>query len=165
MPRSASKNAEAREKTQDALLEAGVAVLRKSPADELLSQVRVRDVTREAGVSPGAIYHYWPTQQEYRQALVEYMLEPSRFRTQGELTDTIAEIEAETERLGRSTIRGSARVGARANIERVDSVPTASVCRWRSGRSTTRGRLPTCSRRCIARSKLTSCRSSRALSP
>jgi AcrR family transcriptional regulator len=119
MPRAASKNAEAREKTQLALLEAGVAVVEKTPVDELLSQVRVRDVAREAGVSPAAIYHYWPSQQAFRRALVEYMLEPKRFRSQGELTHTIEQIEAETERVGRATIRGSARVGARANIERV----------------------------------------------
>jgi AcrR family transcriptional regulator len=119
MPRSAKSNAEAREKTKQALLEAGALVLQKTPADELLSQVRVKDVAREAGVTPAAIYHYWPSQQEFRRALIEYMLEPSRFRSQGELTHTIEEIEAETNRLGRATIRGSARVGARANIERV----------------------------------------------
>lgn len=119
MPRSARTNAESREKTKQALLEAGAHVLKKTPADELLSQVKVKDVAREAGVTPAAIYHYWPSQQEFRQALIEYMLEPSRFRSQGELTDTIEEIAAETERVGRATIRGSARVGAKANIERV----------------------------------------------
>jgi AcrR family transcriptional regulator len=119
MPRSAKSNAEAREKTKQALLEAGALVLQKTPADELLSQVRIKDVAREAGVTPAAIYHYWPSQQEFRRALVEYMLEPSRFRSHGELTHTIEEIEAETARRGRATIRASARVGARANIERV----------------------------------------------
>jgi AcrR family transcriptional regulator len=119
VPRSAKTNAEAREKTKQALLEAGALVLQKTPADDLLSQVRVKDVAEEAGVTPAAIYHYWPSQQEYRRALVEYMLEPSRFRSHGELTVTIEEIEAETKRRGRATIRGSARVGARANIERV----------------------------------------------
>jgi AcrR family transcriptional regulator len=119
VPRSARSNAEARKKTKQALLEAGALVLQKTPADELLSQVRVKDVAKEAGVSPAAIYHYWSSQQEFRQALVEYMLEPSRFRSHGELTHTVEEIEAETARHGRATIRGSARVGARANIERV----------------------------------------------
>lgn len=125
MPRSASKNAEAREKTQSALLEAGAAVLEKLPADELLSQVRVRDVAAEAGVSPAAIYHYWPSQEAFRRALLEFMLDPSRFRSQGQLTHTIEQIDAERERVGRATIRGSARVGARANIERV--IPTESI--------------------------------------
>jgi AcrR family transcriptional regulator len=119
MPRSARKNAEAREKTQEALLEAGATVLEKMPADELLSQVRVRDVAQQAGVSPAAIYHYWPSQQQYRRALVEYMLEPKRFRTQGELTHTVEDIDRERARAGRATIRGSARVGARSNIERL----------------------------------------------
>jgi AcrR family transcriptional regulator len=119
VPRSAKKNAEAREKTRLALLEAGALVIQKTPADELLSQVRVKEVAKEAGVTPAAIYHYWPSQQEYRRALVEYMLDPSRFRSHGELTHTIEEIDAETERVGRATIRGSSRVGARANIERV----------------------------------------------
>ncbi len=118
MPRSAHKNAEAREKTQVALLEAGAAVLKKAPADEVLSQVRVRDVAKEAGVTPAAIYHYWHSQEEFRRALLEYVLQPSRFRSQGELTHTIEEIDKEAERIGR-TIRGSARVGARANIDRV----------------------------------------------
>jgi AcrR family transcriptional regulator len=119
MPRSASKNAEAREKTQIALLEAGAAVIEKLPADELLSQVKVREVAKEAGVSPAAIYHYWPSQEIFRRALAEYMLEPSRFRSQGQLAGTIEKIEAETRRRGRATIRGSARVGARGDIERV----------------------------------------------
>jgi AcrR family transcriptional regulator len=119
VPRSASKNAEAREKTQNALLEAAATVIRKLPADELLSQVKVRDVAKEAGVSTAAIYHYWTSQEAFRRALAEYMLEPSRFRSQGELTHTIEEIEAETERTGKASIRGATRVGARANIERV----------------------------------------------
>jgi AcrR family transcriptional regulator len=119
VPRSAGTNAEAREKTQRALLEAAATVIRKLPADELLSQVKVRDVAREAGVSTAAIYHYWPSQEAFRRALAEYMLEPSRFRSQGELSHTIEQIEAETERVGRASIRGAARVGARANIERV----------------------------------------------
>jgi len=119
VPRSARSNAEAREKTKQALLEAGALVLQKTPADELLSQVKVKDVAREAGVTPAAIYHYWPSQQVFRRALLEYMLEPSRFRSHGELSETLARIEAETERVGRATIRGSSRVGARANIERV----------------------------------------------
>jgi AcrR family transcriptional regulator len=78
VPRSAHKNTEARAKTRLALLEAGVVVVEKTPVDELLSQVRVRDVAEEAGVSPGAIYHYWPTQEDFRRALVEFMLEPQR---------------------------------------------------------------------------------------
>lgn len=79
----------------------------------------MKDVAKEAGVTPAAIYHYWPSQKEFRLALLEYMLDPSRFRSHGELSGTIDEIEAETRRVGRATIRGSARVGSRANIERV----------------------------------------------
>lgn len=119
MPRSASKNAEAREKTQVALLEAGATLVRRLPADALLSQIRVRDVAVEAGVSPAAIYHYWPTQQEFRRALAAYLLEPKRFRSQGELADAVAAIDAETKRTGRPSIRGAARAGARTNIERI----------------------------------------------
>ena len=119
MPRSAAANAEARAKTQAALLEAGAAVLRKMPADELLSQVTVREVAREAGVSPAAIYHYWPTQEAFRRALAGYILDPRRFRSHGELNRTLGEIAAESERTGRTSIRGATRVGARANIDQV----------------------------------------------
>jgi len=119
MPRSAAANAEARAKTQAALLEAGAAVLRKTPADELLSQVTVREVAREAGVSPAAIYHYWPTQEAFRRALAGYILDPRRFRSHGELNRTLGEIAAESERAGRTSIRGATRVGARANIDQV----------------------------------------------
>jgi AcrR family transcriptional regulator len=119
VPRSASKNREAREKTQRALLHAGVTVVERMPVDELLSQVRVRDVAEEAGVSPAAIYHYWPTQEAFRRALVEFMLEPPRFRAHGELTHTVEQIEVEARRVGRRTLRGAARAGARANIDRV----------------------------------------------
>jgi AcrR family transcriptional regulator len=119
VPRAAGKNAEAREKTMLTLLEAGVAAVEKTPADEVLSQVRVRDVARMAGVSPAAIYHYWPSQQAYRRAVVEYMLEPRRFRTRDELGPAVERIDAETERVGRASIRGALRTGARANIERI----------------------------------------------
>jgi AcrR family transcriptional regulator len=119
VPRAARKNAEARKKTQLSLLEAGVAMVEKMPADELLSQVRIRDVAQEAEVSPAAVYHYWPSQQAFRRALAEYMLEPQRFRTQSELTPVTEQIDVETERLGQATIRGALRVGARANIERL----------------------------------------------
>jgi AcrR family transcriptional regulator len=119
VPRAPGKNAEARQKTVLALLEAGVAMVEKTPADELLSQVRVRDVAQQAGVSPAAIYHYWPTQQAYRRAVVEYMLEPRRFRTRGELAPAVEQIDAETKRVGRVSIRGAVRAGARANIERI----------------------------------------------
>lgn len=45
---------------------------------EALANVRIADVAERAGVSKGALYHVWPTQEAYRQDLLQRLLEQSR---------------------------------------------------------------------------------------
>lgn len=42
---------------------------------EGLANVRIADVARRAGVSKGAPYHIWPTQEAFRRELVAYLLD------------------------------------------------------------------------------------------
>jgi AcrR family transcriptional regulator len=42
---------------------------------EGLANVRVADVARRAGVSKGALYHIWPSQEAFRRDLVAHLLE------------------------------------------------------------------------------------------
>jgi AcrR family transcriptional regulator len=117
MPRIGGPNAEARERTRQALLDAGAALLREMPVDELLSQVKVKDVARRAGLTPGAVYHYWENQEAFRLALLERILEPARFRVQGELEGLVAAIGREADRPGEMTLRGMTRIGGRENFD------------------------------------------------
>ena len=42
---------------------------------EGLANVRIADVARRAGVSKGALYHIWPTQEAFRRELVAHLLD------------------------------------------------------------------------------------------
>lgn len=42
---------------------------------EGLANVRIADVARRAGVSKGALYHIWPTQEAFRRDLVAHLLD------------------------------------------------------------------------------------------
>jgi AcrR family transcriptional regulator len=57
-------------------------------AVDALANVRVAEVAERAGVTKGALYHVWPTQEAYRKDLFERLLEHSRqagIRDLGEL--------------------------------------------------------------------------------
>ncbi len=57
---------------------------------EALANVRLSDVAARAGVTKGAVYHLWPSQEAYRQDLLARLLEQQRQRGVRELPDLIA---------------------------------------------------------------------------
>lgn len=60
---------------------------------EALANVRLADVAERAGVTKGALYHVWPTQEAYRQDLLERLLEHSRQRGVRDLPELIDDPE------------------------------------------------------------------------
>ena len=78
------------EEGRAALLEAGRAMTRAQPAGPPLEHIRLTDVAARAGVSVGALYHYWDTQDDYRDDLLDDLFSPDRF----EPTPTVPELVA-----------------------------------------------------------------------
>lgn len=63
------------------LLDAGRQLAYDHPAGEPLANIRITDVADVAGVTIGAFYHYWDSQDDYRLDLLRHLLEPDRFDT------------------------------------------------------------------------------------
>ncbi len=61
------------------LLEAGRDHLYEHPLGEPLDHVRVTDIVDRLGLSIGAVYHYWDSQDDYRDDLLELLLSPEQF--------------------------------------------------------------------------------------
>ncbi len=78
------------EEGRAALLDAGRAMTRAQPAGPPLEHIRLTDVAARAGVSVGALYHYWDTQDDYRDDLLDDLFSPARF----EPTPTVPEMVA-----------------------------------------------------------------------
>jgi len=51
----------------------------RHPFGEPLDHVRVTDIVRELGLSIGAVYHYWESQDDYRDDLLDLLLSPEQF--------------------------------------------------------------------------------------
>lgn len=60
---------------------------------DALANVKVADVADRAGVTKGAVYHVWPSQEEYRKDLLQRLLEQSRQAGIRELHDLISDPE------------------------------------------------------------------------
>lgn len=67
------------EEGRRALLDAGRALLDERPAAWPLDHIRLTDVAERAGVSVGALYHYWDTQDAYRDELLDDLFSPDRY--------------------------------------------------------------------------------------
>jgi AcrR family transcriptional regulator len=73
------------------LLEAGRDYVYEHPLGEPLDHVRVTDIVERAGVSIGAVYHYWETQDDYRDELIEVLLSPDEFPNIQQAAEVVAE--------------------------------------------------------------------------
>lgn len=67
------------EEGRRALLDAGRALVMEQPAAWPLEHVRLTDVAERAGVSVGALYHYWDSQSAYRDDLLDELFAPERY--------------------------------------------------------------------------------------
>ena len=67
------------EEGRRALLDAGRALAQEQPAGPPLEHIRLTDVAQRAGVSVGALYHYWDSQDDYRDDLLDAVFAPARF--------------------------------------------------------------------------------------
>jgi len=62
-----------------ALLEAGRDHVYEHPIGEPLDHVRVGDIAERLDLTIGAVYHYWDSQDDYRDDLIDLLLAPESF--------------------------------------------------------------------------------------
>lgn len=79
--RRARRNAE---EGRQSLLDAGRALAHEQPAGPPLEHIHLTDVAQRAGVSVGALYHYWDSQDDYREDLLDEVFSPARFEPPAE---------------------------------------------------------------------------------
>jgi AcrR family transcriptional regulator len=77
------------------LLEAGRDHVLRHPFGEPLDHVRVTDIVKELGLSIGAVYHYWESQDDYRDDLLDLLLSPDQFPSVDRAGTAVAEQLAE----------------------------------------------------------------------
>lgn len=73
-----------------ALLEAGRDYVLEHPLGEPLDHVRITDIVSRLGLSIGAVYHYWESQDDYRDDLVDLLLSPDQFPAVQAAGDAVA---------------------------------------------------------------------------
>ncbi len=73
------------------LLDAGRDYVYEHPLGEPLDHVRVTDIVGRVGLSIGAVYHYWETQDDYRDDLIDLLLSPDQFPAVRRAADAVAE--------------------------------------------------------------------------
>ena len=57
------------------LLHTGEEMVRQEPVGVPLSHIKVSEVARHAGLTHGAVYYHWDSQDDYRTALTSFILE------------------------------------------------------------------------------------------
>lgn len=82
------------EESRRSLLEAGRDHLYENPLGAPLDHVRVTDIVARLGLSIGAVYHYWESQDDYRDDLLELVLSPDQLPAVGEARDAVIEAAA-----------------------------------------------------------------------
>ncbi|MFZ4518939.1 MAG: TetR/AcrR family transcriptional regulator [Microthrixaceae bacterium] len=55
-----------------------------------LAHVKVADVAERAGVTKGALYHLWPSQEDYWNDLLHFLLEQDRLSGESDVADILA---------------------------------------------------------------------------
>jgi AcrR family transcriptional regulator len=79
------------------LLAAGVELVREEPIGPPLANLRVTDVAARVGLTIGAIYHYWDSQDTYRAAVLAQLFAPDQF-------PVIHDVAKEVQRLGEQEV-------------------------------------------------------------
>jgi AcrR family transcriptional regulator len=70
----AAESDDASASTRGRLLSAGVELMLERPIGTGLSHVKATEVSRRAGLSHGAFYHHWPSQEDFQEELFEHIL-------------------------------------------------------------------------------------------
>jgi AcrR family transcriptional regulator len=109
------------------LLDAGRQLAYDNPAGEPLANIRLKAVADVAGVTIGAFYHYWETQDDYRLDLLRHLLEPERFDTWTQTAGAIEPLVDEGAALV-EVIRLASREGFAALCDRPDQ--RVSMALW-----------------------------------
>ena len=79
------------EEAKQALLEAGREHVYEHPLGEPLDHVRVTDIAERVGLSIGAVYHYWDSQDDYRDDLIDLLLSADEYPAVGRTGDVVAD--------------------------------------------------------------------------
>jgi AcrR family transcriptional regulator len=79
------------EEAKQALLEAGRDHVYEHPLGEPLDHVRVTDIADRVGLSIGAVYHYWDSQDDYRDDLIDLLLSADEYPAVRRTGDVVAD--------------------------------------------------------------------------
>ena len=79
---------------KQALLEAGRDYVYEHPLGEPLDHVRITDVAERIGLSIGAVYHYWESQDDYRDDLLDLLLSADEYPAVRQTGEVVAEAVA-----------------------------------------------------------------------
>lgn len=64
----------------------------EAPVPSLFEHVRLSSVAQRAGVTTGALYHYWESQEEYQKELLLDLISTKRYPIEGALADRLGDI-------------------------------------------------------------------------
>ncbi|CAI7977265.1 putative HTH tetR-type domain-containing protein [Frankia sp. Hr75.2] len=90
--------------------------LHSASAGGLLSNIKATDIARRVGKTTGSFFHWWPTQEAYREQLLEHLLSADRMRELN-VEGTLAAITEAVATRGRAELSDVIRAGGRANFE------------------------------------------------
>jgi AcrR family transcriptional regulator len=79
------------DEARQALLEAGRDYVYEHPLGEPLDHVRVSEIAERVGLSVGAVYHYWESQDDYRDALLDLLLSADEYPAVGRTGEVVAD--------------------------------------------------------------------------
>jgi AcrR family transcriptional regulator len=89
---SASKSMRRSDATREAMLEAGRRLLLEEPAAGAFSHLTASRVAAMAGRTTGALFHQWPTLDDYLQDLLAQLFDSSQSRTFDEFSSRVTEV-------------------------------------------------------------------------
>jgi hypothetical protein len=115
----------ARKATEAALLRAATRMVFESPGNDVLASLRPVDVVRRADPprTTGAFYNIWPTQADFRRALLDHLLSLDRFKIDEDTRQSLRDHLARTDFRMDEAIR----VAASMNFEGLKHEPALRV--------------------------------------
>lgn len=103
--------------TRTRLLDAGVELMLEQPTGTGFSHVRAIEVSRRAGLSHGAFYHHWASQDDFQAELLEHVLSMGRSPNElASFTERMTHVDPEDP-------AGSIRRAMNSSFEQANLVP------------------------------------------